>query len=297
MKRYYLEHRQIILIVICLMTIIGCKTQERDNILLNEQRQNGYWGDMGDGTYRNPILAADFSDPDPIRVGDEYYMVSSTFETSPGVTVLHSKDLVNWKIIGGVFNDLSEINDAFSYKQMMRYNGGVYAPSIRYHNGLFYVYVNLYTDGMFVATAKDPAGKWDICALRDKNGKPLMLAGWTDPCPVWAEDGKAYLVSSNPGKIWYGYLFEMTPDGTQLLDADVEHMKVRNIVYEYPKGGTLYSPNYSTEGNKIYKRNGYYYIVHIEFLEGGKGAGTYIYRSKNIYGTKKDGTPGKPGYR
>lgn len=295
MKRYYLQNLQIIFIVICFMAILDCKAQERDNLLLNEQKQNGYWGDMSDGTYRNPILAADFSDPDPIRVGDDYYMVTSTFETSPGVTILHSKDLVNWKIIAGVFDELSEISDAFSYKQMKRYNGGVYAPSIRYHNGLFYVYVNLYTDGMFVATAKDPAGKWSVRPLIDKNGKPLLLEGWTDPCPLWTEDGKAYLVSSNPGKIWFGYLFEMTPDGSQLLDADVEHMKVRNIVYEYPKGGTLYSPNYSTEGNKIYKRNGYYYIVHIEFLEGGKGAGTYIYRSKNIYGTKKDGTPGKPG--
>ena len=139
MKRTYLHNLQIIFIVMCLMTFLGCKAQERDNLLLNEQKQNGYWGDMNDGTYRNPILAADFSDPDPIRVGDDYYMVASTFETSPGVTVLHSKDLVNWKIIAGVFDDLSEISDAFSYKQMKRYNEGVYAPSIRYHNGLFYV--------------------------------------------------------------------------------------------------------------------------------------------------------------
>ena len=87
----------------------------------------------------------------------------------------------------------------------------------------------------------------------------------------------------------------MSPDGTQLLDAETEHMKQRGIVYEYPKGGTLYSRNYSTEGNKLYRRNGYYYLLHIEFLDGGNGAGTYVYRSRNLYGTKADGSPGTPG--
>lgn len=262
---------------------------------LNEQCQNGFWGDMGDGTYRNPIIASDFSDPDPIRVGNDYYMVASTFETYPGITVLHSKDLVNWEIIGSVFDEFSKVSDDFMASKMSRYNLGVYAPSIRYHNGMFYVYVNLISDGMYCATTKDPAGKWDVQPLLDKNGKPLRLTGWTDPCPFWDEDGKAYLASSRPGTIWHGYLFQMTPDGKQLLDADVEHMSIPEIEYEFPKGGTVYSPNFSTEGNKIYKHNDYYYILHIEFLEGGNGAGTYIYRSKNIYGTKKDGTPGKPG--
>ena len=263
---------------------------------LNEQTQNGYWGDMGDGTYRNPVIAADFSDPDPIRVGDDFYMVASTFETSPGVTVLHSKDLVNWEIIGSVFDDLSKVSSAFSFREMRRYNDGVYAPSIRYHKGLFYVYVNLHSDGMFVATTRNPAGKWKVQPLKDKFGNPLRVDGWTDPCPVWDENGKAYLASSRPcKKYWFGYLFQMTPDGTQLLDAETEHMKQRDVVYEYPKGGTLYSRNHSTEGNKIYRKNGYYYLLHIEFLDGGNGAGTYIYRSRNLYGTKADGSPGGPG--
>lgn len=93
------------------------KKHQEDTAKLNEQAQNGYWGDMGDGTYRNPIIAADFSDPDPIRVGDDFYMVTSTFETSPGVTVLHSKDLVNWEIIGAVFDDLSKVSPAFSFRK------------------------------------------------------------------------------------------------------------------------------------------------------------------------------------
>lgn len=275
------------LFTICLSVLLGT--------LAAHAQQSGYWGDQGDGTYRNPVIAADFCDPDPLRVGNDYYMVSSTFESSPGVTVLHSRDLVNWEIIGGVFDDLTIVNKAFSAHEMGRYGEGVYAPSIRYHNGLFYVYVNLHSDGMYVATAKNPAGKWDYRPLKDKYGKPLTIEGWTDPCPFWDEDGKAYLLSSNPGKIWYGYLFQMSPDGTQLLDADAEHMKIKSIVYKYPDGGTVYSPNFSTEGNKIFKHNGYYYINHIEFLDGGHGTGSYIYRSKNIYGTKVDGTPGRPG--
>lgn len=252
-------------------------------------------GGYGDGTFRNPVIASDFSDPDPVRVGDDYFMVTSTFETSPGVTVLHSKDLVNWTIAGSVFSNLTEVSPAFSFREMKRYNEGVYAPSIRYHDGMFYVYVNLFTDGMFVGRTSNPFGEWEVCPLLDKNGRPLLLSGWTDPCPLWDDDGKAYLTSSNPMKNWYGYLFEMSSDGLRLLDADVEHMKIRDIVYQYPRGGTLYSPNHSTEGNKLYKRNGYYYIVHIEFLDGGNGAGTYIYRSRNIYGTKPDGSPGRPG--
>lgn len=258
--------------------------------------QTGKWGDQGDGTFRNPIIAADFSDPDPLRVGDDYYLASSTFESVPGVTILHSRDLVNWSIIGGVFTDLAKIDAAFTTGRMDRYNQGVYAPSLRHHDGKFWVFVNLFTDGFFVATAKDPAGPWEVRQIKDRNGKPLSTRYWTDPCPFWDADGKAYLASSHPGSKWFGYLFQMTPDGGQLLDADVDHLNTPDIVYDHAKGGgTLISPNFSSEGNKIYRRNGYYYLVHIEFLDGGHGMGTYVYRSKHIYGTKADGTPGGPG--
>lgn len=258
-------------------------------------QQTGKWGDQGNGTFRNPIIAADYSDPDPIRVGDDYYMAASTFEDSPGVHILHSKDLVNWTQIGGVFQDLIKVDSAFSWNRMKRYNEGVYAPSLRFHAGKFWIFVNFYTDGFWMATADNPKGPWEIHIIKDKYGKELRTSGWTDPCPFWDEDGKAYLASSHPGAKWYGYLFEMSPDGRYLLDADFEHMKIRNIVYQYPNGGTLISPYHSSEGNKIYKRNGYYYLIHIEFLEIGQGQGTYICRSKHIYGTKSDGSPGKPG--
>jgi len=257
----------------------------------------GFWGDQGDGTYRNPVLAVDFSDPDPIRVGDDFYMAASTFESAPGVTILHSRDLVNWEIIGGVFDHLGDFSEEFLSHKKGRYNLGVYAPSLRYHDGKFYVYVNLVSDGMCVATAENPAGPWKTQFLKDRNGKPLKVKQWTDPCPVWDDaTGKAYLATSRAGgwQFWYSYLFEMTPDGTQLLDADADYMNQEDICYEWSKGGgTLYSPHHSSEGNKIYKRGDYYYLMHIEFFT--KTAGTYVYRSKNIYGTKPDGTPGKPG--
>jgi beta-xylosidase len=260
-----------------------------------KEAQTGVWGDQGDGTFRNPILAGDYSDPDPIRVGKDYYMASSTFACSPGVTILHSRDLVNWETIGAAFSDLSLLEPRFNWDKMDRYSKGLYAPSMRYHDGKFWIFVNDYTGGFYCCTALNPAGPWKVTQMLDKNRKPLRPYGWTDPCPFWDDDGKAYLASSRPGKQWFGYLFEMTPDGTQLLDADSQKMSVADVKYAYPEGGTLFSPFHSTEGNKIYKRNGYYYLIHIEFTNGGNGMGTYVLRSKHIYGTRADGSPGKPG--
>lgn len=263
--------------------------------IVTVSQETGKWGDQGNGKFRNPIIASDYSDPDPIRVGDDYYMAASTFESSPGVTILHSKDLVNWSYSGSVFSDLTKINNAFRWDKMKRYAEGAFAPSLRYHDDKFWVFVNFLTDGFFMATVNHPSEKWEVHQIKDKNGNALKTTWWTDPCPFWDDDGKAYLASSRVGDKWFGYLFEMTPDGKQLLDAEVEHMNIDNIKYSYPQGGTLFSPFQSTEGNKIYKRNAYYYLAHIEFLPDGQGCGTYFMRSKNIYGTKADGSPGKPG--
>jgi beta-xylosidase len=278
--------------------ILSMKIMLLSFFLLSSQvhaQETGKWGDQGNGMFRNPIIAGDYSDPDPIRVGEEYYMAVSTFESSPGVTILQSKDLVNWEYSGSVFSDLTKVKDAFRWDQMERYGEGAFAPSLRYHENKFWVFVNFYTDGFYMATTKHPSDKWEIHQIKDKKGRPLRTLYWTDPCPFWDDNGKAYLASSRPGDAWYGYLFEMTPDGRQLLDADVDHMNEEDIEYKYPKGGTLYSPFQSTEGNKIYKRNGFYYLIHIEFLPDGQGCGTYVMRSKHIYGLKSDGTPGGPG--
>jgi beta-xylosidase len=258
-------------------------------------QETGKWGDQGDETFRNPIIAGDYSDPDPIRVGEDYYMAASTFESSPGVTILHSRDLVNWEYAGSVFDDLTEVDPAFRWDRMDRYGEGAFAPALRYHEGKFWVFVNFYTDGFFMATTSHPSEKWEIHQITDRDGKPLRTLYWTDPCPFWDDNGKAYLAASRPGDQWFGYLFEMSPDGKQLLDAEVDHMNQQDIVYRYPLGGTLYSPFQSTEGNKIYKKNGYYYLIHIEFLPDGQGCGTYVMRSRHLYGVKENGEPGGPG--
>ena len=263
---------------------------------LTMERLSGRWGDQGNGMYCNPVIAADYSDPDPLRVGDDYYLVASTFESFPGVSILHSKDLVNWTTIGAALTDLGSVDPAYTARKMERYNGGVYAPTISYHNGKYYIYVNLYTDGFYMATADNPEGPWKSSFVKDKYGRPLKVTRWSDPCPFWDEDGKAYLVASHPGrKYWYSYIFQMSEDGTTLLDADSAHMDKKNFLYQYPDGGTVISPYHSSEGNRIFKRNGYYYLQHIEFTNQGQGEGTYIFRSRNLYGTLPDGTPGRPG--
>lgn len=256
---------------------------------------NGHWGDQGDGTFRNPVLRADYSDPDPLRVGDDYYLVASTFEDYPGVTILHSKDLLNWQTIGAAFTHLDLVSEDYTWKRMRRYNGGVYAPTITYHKGRYFNYANLYTDGFYMAWADKPEGPWHEQMMKDREGRPLRVLHWTDPCPFWDDDGRAYLAASHPGReYWYSYLFQMSPDGTQLLDADSAHLAQMNTLYEYEKGGgTCISPYHSSEGNRIIKHNGYYYLQHIEFLNAGNGEGTYILRAKNIYG--EGGSPGHPG--
>jgi beta-xylosidase len=217
-------------------------------------RSNITWGDRGNGTYRNPILKADYSDPDVIRVGDDFYMVASDFHFV-GIQVLHSKDLVNWQIVGQVFHRLTMDP---KYDQMNGYAEGTWAPALRYHDGEFYLFVCTPADGLFMWHTKNPAGKWsDTVTVK-------AVVGWEDPCPFWDDDGKAYLIHSKRGA---GPLIinKMSPDGTQLLDEGV-------TVYTGP----------TAEGPKLFKRHGYYYISH---PEGGVGTGWQtVERSKDLYG-------------
>jgi beta-xylosidase len=212
------------------------------------------WGDQGNGTYRNPILKADYSDPDAIRVGDDFYLVASDFHFM-GIQVLHSKDLVNWQVVGQVFHRLA-IDP--KYDEMRAYAQGTWAPSLRYHNGEFYLFVCTPQDGLFMWHTKDPAGKWsEVVTVK-------AVPGWEDPCPFWDDDGQAYLIHGKKGA---GPLIihKMSADGTRLLDDGV-------TVYSGPVA----------EGPKLFKRAGYYYISH---PEGGVSTGWQtVERSKNIYG-------------
>ena len=164
------------------------------------------WGDQGDGTYANPVLNADFSDPDVIRVGDRFYMVASDFHFM-GMQVLESDDMVNWHYLSQIYNRIDEPG----WDDNRHYGGGSWAPAIRYHNGRFYVYFCTPDEGLFMSTATDAHGPWT--ALHCVKAVPK----WEDPCPVWDDKGNAYLGRSahGAGPI---ILHRMSADGKQLLD-------------------------------------------------------------------------------
>jgi beta-xylosidase len=219
--------------------------------------------DNGDGTYKNPILHADYSDPDAVRVGDDFYMTASSFNSAPGLPILHSKDLVNWQLVNYVFKRQKPA-DVFNKPQ---HGGGVWAPSIRHHNGEYYIYYPDPDFGIYMTKTKDPAGAWSEPVLV-KAGKGLI-----DPCPLWDDDGKAYLVSafagSRAGIKTVLVVSKMSPDGTRLLDKGV-------MVFDG------HDAHPTVEGPKFYKRNGFYYIFA---PAGGVATGwQLVLRSKNIYG-------------
>jgi beta-xylosidase len=216
--------------------------------------------DLGDGRYRNPILFADYSDPDVIRVEDDFYMVASSFNAMPGIPVLHSKDLVNWKIIGHVYDRLP-----FEEFDKPDHGNGSWAPAIRHHNGTFYVYFCTPYRGLFMASAQDPAGRWDLHHVVD-------VELWEDPCPFWDDDGNAYLVRSKL-RADVLYLHRMSPDGKKMLDNG-------RIIYNNVERQPV------IEGPKLFKVDGWYYILA---PAGSVPTGWQtVLRSRNIYGPYED---------
>lgn len=219
--------------------------------------------DNGNGTYKNPVVNADYSDPDAVRVGDDYYMISSSFTHIPGLPILHSRDLVNWSLIGHVLKK----QPPYDHFNKVQHGGGVWAPSIRYHNNEFYIYYPDPDFGIYMVKAKNILGPWT---------EPVLVAagkGLIDPCPLWDDNGKAYLVhafaGSRAGIKSIVIVKELSADGTKVLDDGA-------IVFDgHDNDPTL-------EGPKIYKRNGYYYIFA---PAGGVSTGwQLVLRSKNIYG-------------
>jgi beta-xylosidase len=237
-------------------------------LVLFAQAQTSYvskvWGaDNGDGTYKNPIINADYSDPDAIRVGDDFYLVSSSFEDVPGLPILHSTDLVNWTIIGHALLR----QPPFEHFSVPRHGDGVWAPAIRFHKGEFYIYYPDPDYGIYLTKAKNTAGPWS---------DPILVypgKGLIDPCPLWDDDGKVYLVHAFAGsRVGIKSILvvnKLNADGTKVIDAG-------KIVYDgHEKDPTI-------EGPKFYKRNGYYYIFA---PAGGVSTGwQVVLRSKNIYG-------------
>lgn len=220
--------------------------------------------DKGDGTYVNPIINADYSDPDVIRVGEDFWLTASSFCNAPGLPLLHSTDLVNWEIAGYALPRLYP-EDFYSRPQ---HGKGVWAPSIRHHDGEYFIYWGDPDFGVFMVKASDPRGEWS---------KPVLVwegKGIIDSCPLWDEDGKAYLVNSW-AKSRSGFnsaltVSELSADGSKVIGDPV-------LVYDGMPDG-----NHTVEGPKFYKRNGYYYILA---PAGGVAPGWQIaLRSRSPYG-------------
>ena len=201
------------------------------------------FSDLGNGRFRNPVLFADYSDPDVIRVGDTFYMTASSFNYTPGLPILTSKDMVNWELVNYALDNIKE-----ERYDIPRHSEGVWAPAIRFHDDMFYIYYGMPDEGYYVVRTKDPLGKWDepVCVLEGK--------GLIDPCPFWDDDGKAYIVHGY-AKSRIGFksilgIFEMSPDGLKAISED-------HFIFN---GNDPEHPAVTIEGPKIYKKDGYYYI-------------------------------------
>ncbi|MCE4556522.1 glycoside hydrolase 43 family protein [Pelomonas cellulosilytica] len=189
--------------------------------------------DNGDGTYSNPPLWADYPDPDVIRVGEDFYFATTTFANSPGLRILHSRDLVNWTIAGHVFPRLTG-SPAFDLQGRGVYRRGIYAPSLRHHDGAFYLAVTPVGLHTRLCRAVQVQGPWD-CHELDREA--------FDPALFFDTDGQAYIATSvsSDGTIT---LLTLSADLRQVTDARKIH---------YIRGA---------EGSKLIKRDGTYYLFN-----------------------------------
>lgn len=227
--------------------------------------QSQVWkADLGNGQYQNPILYADYSDPDVCRVGEDFYMTSSSFNSVPGLQILHSKDLVNWELAGAALPETLPGTEGIEAPQ---YGNCVWAPSIRYHEGWFYIFYGDPDRGIYMLRTQNVRGRWEK-AVCIKAGSGLI-----DPCPLWDEDGRVWLVHAFAGSRAH---LKSVIAVLELNATATEAISESRIVYDGHKD------NPTCEGPKFYKRNGYYYIFT---PAGGVRQGWQtILRSKTIYG-------------
>ena len=239
-------------------------------LTVSAQYKSDVWcPDNGDGTYTNPVINADYSDPDVCVVGEDYYMTASSFQCVPGLPILHSKDLVNWEIIGYALEQLYEGDaEIIRHFNTPRHGEGVWAPSIRYHQGEFYIYWGDPDFGVYMVKTKNPAGKWEkpVCVIEGK--------GMIDTTPLWDDDGRCYLVNgwANSRARFASVLTvrELNAEGTKAIS---------NPVIVFDGNGT---ENRTCEGPKFYKRDGWYWIM---CPAGGVPTGFQLaMRSKSPYG-------------
>lgn len=222
--------------------------------------------DLGNGRYRNPVVHADYSDPDVVRTPEgDYYMTASSFACTPGLPILHSTDLVNWEIVNYA---LPALEPREFYDAAPRHGKGVWAPSIREHAGEYYIYWGDPDFGIFMVKTSDPRGEWSSPVLV-KAGR-----GMIDPTPLWDDDGRVYLVhawaASRSGFNSVVTVMELNSEGTEPIGEPVLVMDGNDGV------------NHTVEGPKLYKRNGWYYIFA---PAGGVEQGWQLaMRSRSIYG-------------
>lgn len=211
-------------------------------------------------SYQNPVIRGFYPDPSICRVGDDYYLVTSTFGFFPAVPVFHSKDLVNWEQIGYALSRKSQLN-----LDSVGVSGGVWAPTIRYHDGLFYMITTCMPHGLnFFVTAKDPAGPWS-----EPTFVPVRCI---DPSLLFDDDGKVYFTGTSP---WV----EDSEHGIHQAEIDIETGKLLSDYRPIWKGTGGSYP----EGPHLYKIDGWYYLL---IAEGGTEAGhmVTIARSKQPFG-------------
>jgi len=237
-----------------------------DAISAGAPPQSALWvPDCGDGTYRNPVLFADYSDPDAIRVGNDYWLIASSFSHVPGLPILHSRDLVNWTLVNHALSRLVPVE----HYATPHHGGGVWAPAIRHHAGKYWIYYPDPDFGLYVITASDPRERWSEPVLV-QGGKGLI-----DPCPFWDDDGQPYLIhgwaKSRSGICNRLTLHRLSADGTRLLDEGRTVIDADRM----PGWNTL-------EGPKLYKRDGYYFV----FAPAGGVAKGYqaVFRARDIFG-------------
>ena len=212
--------------------------------------------------FENPVILSDYSDPDAIRYKDNYYMIASSFNHVPGVPVLKSKNLVNWKLIHYIFDELP-----FPRYNKVCHGDGAWAPSLRYHDGVFYAIIPFPDEGIYISSCKDiDKGDWSPlwCLIEAK--------GIIDPCPIWDEDKCYLVVGFAKSKIGFNSMlgvYEVTSD-----------LKTKLTDYKIVFDGHYTQP--TIEGPKFYKRNSFYYIMA---PAGSVKTGWQVcLRSKNIYG-------------
>lgn len=211
--------------------------------------------DNGNGTFTNPLMYDEFSDPDILRVGDEYYLAGTTMHTVPGLVILHSKDLVNWENVSYCFDRFDFDDDAFSLKNGKEiYGQGIWAPCIRYNDGKFYIYSNVNGKGLQCYVSDKIEGPWKHINMK---GKIYDLSVLFD------DDGKIYAIHG------YGEVkcTELKPD----MSGPIEETE-RVII---PEGSAV------GEGHHMYKIDGMYYLISTDYVPNGR---TLCSRSKSIWG-------------